>query len=187
MAFVKSIPEAEESVTAVLKRFPDQAVPLTELTEIVMRTGECRLTTKQRELIAAFASGVNQCTYCYGTHRATAEALGVGEGLLESLLDSVDASPVDEKLKPILRYVKKLTMTPSRMTQEDADAIFNAGWDERSFHFAVMICALFNFYNRVMDGYGVKNTAVWRLERGRLLAEAEGYGVVTRALDLNRQ
>ena len=37
-----------------------------------------------------------------------------------------------------------------------------------------MICAMFNMMNRIMDGYGVKNTAEFRLSRGRILAET-GY------------
>ena len=174
MAFVASVPEQEESVGAVMRRYPDQAIPLMEMTEVVMRTGECEFTSEQRELIAAYASGTNSCTFCYNTHKATAETYGVEEGLLESLLTDLDGSPVDAKLKPVLRYVKKLTETPSRMVQADADAIFDAGWSEDAFHFTVMICAMFNMYNRIMDGYGVKNTADFRQTRGALLADS-GY------------
>lgn len=177
MAFVKSVPSADESVGAVMRRYPDQGIPLTELTEVVMRTGDCPFTPAERELIAAFASGTNACTFCYNTHKATAEAFGVDADLLESLLTDVDASPVDERLKPVLRFVRKLTQTPSKMVQADADAIFEAGWDEDAFHYAVMICALFNLYNRLMDGYGVRNTADFRRERGQMLADA-GYAWV---------
>ena len=174
MAFVASVPAAEESVGTVMRRYPDQAIPLMEMTEVVMRTGRCEFSLEERELIAAFASGTNACTFCYNTHKATAETFGVDAGLLESLLASVDESPVDDKMKPVLRYVKKLTETPSRIVQADADAIFAAGWDEDSFHFTVMICAMFNMYNRIMDGYGIRNTAEFRHERGALLAE-QGY------------
>ena len=181
MAFVASVPEEEESVSAVMRRYPDQAIPLTEITEIIMRTGDCDFSPQQRELIAAFASGSNNCTYCFNTHKATAEAFGVDEGFLSSLLDDLEGGPVDVKLKPVLRYVKKLTETPSRIVQADADAIFEAGWDEDCFHFTVMICALFNFYNCLIDGYGVKNTAEFRLDRGQALA-TQGYRIVTDAL-----
>lgn len=174
MSFVKSIPASEESVSAVMQRYPGQGIPMAALTENIMRTGECQFSSKERELIAAFASGTNACTYCFNTHKATAEAFGLDENLLQSLFDDVEASPVDDKLKPVLRYVKKLTETPSRMVQADADAIFDAGWDENSFHFTVMICALFNFYNRLIDGYGVRNTAEFRLAAGRQLADT-GY------------
>ena len=181
MSFVESVPESEESVSAVLRRYPDHAVPITQLTEIVMRTGDCAFSPEQRELIAAYASGTNQCTYCFNTHRATAEAFGVDPDLFGALFDDLDASPVQDSLKPVLRFVKKLTETPSKMVQADADAIFQAGWDEDCFHYTVMICGLFNFYNRLMDGYGVKNTAEFRQSRGRALAET-GYGIVTQGL-----
>ena len=181
MAFVQSVPNAEESVSAVMRRYPAQAIPLVELTDVVMRSGDCAFTDEQREIIGAYTSGTNDCTYCYNTHRATAEAFGVDEGLLESMLSDLDGSAVDDKLKPVLRFVKKLTETPSRMVQADVDAIFDAGWDEDCYHYAVMICALFNMMNRIMDGYGVKNTAEGRQMRGRLLVDI-GYKVVTDAL-----
>ncbi len=181
MPFVKSIAESEESVTAVMRRYPDQAIPLTELTEIVLRSGECAFDNKARELIGAFASGTNNCTYCFDTHKTTAEAFGVDEGLLGALLEDIDNSAVDAAMKPVLRYVKKLTQTPSRMVQADVDAIFDAGWSENDFHYVVMIAGLFNFYNRLMDSYGVRNTAAFRLDRGEALAHT-GYGVVTQGL-----
>ncbi len=37
-----------------------------------------------------------------------------------------------------------------------------------------MIGAMFNMMNRIMDGYGITNTAEFRLSRGRVLAES-GY------------
>ena len=174
MAFVNSIPPEEEGVMAVMRRYPEQGLPMNQLTEIVMRSGDCEFSSRERELIAAFVSGANDCVFCYNTHKSTAEAFGVAEGLLSVMLDDLDASQVDDKLKPVLRFAKKLTETPSRMLQSDADAIFDAGWSENSFHYTVMICALFNFYNRIMDGYGVTNTADFRPTRGQALA---GKGV----------
>lgn len=181
MSFVKSVPETEESVSAVLRRYPQQAVLIAELSDCLMRSGACAFTSEQREMIGAYTSGTNDCTFCYDTHKATAEAFGVDEDLLESMLSDLDASAVDKKLKPVLRYVKKLTETPARMVQADVDAIFAAGWDEDCYHYAVMICAMFNMMNRIIDGYGVKNTAEGRLMRGRMLADI-GYRVVTDAL-----
>lgn len=181
MAHIDSIPSSEESVTAVMKRYPEQAIPLTQLTDIVMRSGDCSFTPKQRELIAAYASGKNDCTYCYNTHKATAEAFGVPEKLLDKLLTDLDGSDVDEKLKPVLRFVGKLTEAPSKVVQADVSSVLDAGWSENDFHYAVMICGLFNFYNRLMDGYGVRNTAEFRQSRGAALAD-RGYGVVTDAL-----
>jgi uncharacterized peroxidase-related enzyme len=155
-------------------RYPGQAFPMMQFSENILRTGECAFTHKERELIAAFASGLNNCTYCYNTHKATAEAFGVDEGLLDDMVSDLDTADVDAKMRPVLSYVRKLTESPSKMVQADADAIFAAGWGEDEFHFAVMICAMFNMMNRIMDGYGVRNSADFRLQRGRLLAET-GY------------
>lgn len=174
MAFVKSIPESDEGVSTVMARYPQQSAPLFQLAETLMHSGDCAFTREQRELIATYASGVNNCTYCFDTHKATAEALGVDEGLLDAMVNDLAGSPVDEDLKPVLRYVKKLTETPAKVSQSDADEIFSAGWDEKCFHYAVMICALFNMMNRIMEGYGITNTAEYRASRGRMLAE-QGY------------
>ena len=135
MAFVKSIPTEEESVAAVMRRYPVQAMPMMQLSEQLLRTGECDFTHEERELIGAYASGVNNCTYCYNTHKATAEAFGIEEGLLDSMVNDLETAAVDEKMRPVLRYVRKLTETPSKMVQADADAIFDAGWDENCFHY----------------------------------------------------
>ena len=183
MAFIDSIPAANEAVGTVIGRYPKQAIPLTELTEVVMRTDPGPFTNEQRELIAAFVSGTNGCTFCYDTHRATAETFGVDAKLLEALLTDIDSASIDEPMKAALRYARKLTLTPSRLTQDDVDAVMRAGWDEAAFHYIVMITALFNLYNRLMDGYGVRNTAEFRQERGELLAES-GYAWV---LDRFRQ
>lgn len=184
MAFIESIPKSEESVAAVLRRYPGHAKLITELAEDLMRSGNCAFTSEQRELIGAYTSGANDCTYCYDTHKATAVAFGVDEDLLESMLNDLDSSGVEDELKPVLRFVKKLTENPSRMTQADVDAIFEAGWDEDAYHYAVMICALFNFMNRMIDGYGVENTAEGRQVRGKMLVDT-GYRVVTDALAKN--
>jgi uncharacterized peroxidase-related enzyme len=178
MAFVESVPEADESVVAIFRRYPEHASLIMGLAANVMQSGDCAFTPEERELIGAYTSGTNDCTYCYDTHKATAEAFGVDENLLESMLDDLENSAVDEKLKPVLRYARKLTESPSRMVQADVDAILDVGWGEDEFHYTVMICGLFNLMNRIIDGYGVKNTAEGRLMNGRRLADT-GYPVVT--------
>jgi uncharacterized peroxidase-related enzyme len=139
----------------VFQSYPQTARPLLDYHELLMR-GPSPFTVGERELIAAYVSGVNACTYCHGVHAATAEAFGVPPGLLAAALADLDTAPVDERLRPVLRYVGKLTSTPSQMTQEDADAVYAAGWDEQALHDAVLVCALFNFMNRMVDGLGVR-------------------------------
>jgi hypothetical protein len=69
----------------------------------------------------------------------------------------------------VLRYVRKLTRTPSRLTAADAEAILAAGWDERALHDAASVCGLFNLMNRLVEGLGIRADAgYFRLSAERL-------------------
>lgn len=95
------------------------------------------LMPKDKKLVAAYVSGFNACQYCFGVHSQTAQAFGVAEEVLTRLLNDVDTTPVDEKLKPLLRYARKLTQEPSRMTKADAQTVFDAGCIQTALHDAV--------------------------------------------------
>lgn len=172
MAFLPSI-ASSASLLEVFKTFPDAARPLIEYHEVLMR-GPSPWSVAQRELIAAYVSGLNACAYCHGVHQATAEAFGVPEGLLAALLQDLDRAPVEESLRPVLQYVRKLTLTPDRIGQEDAGAVFAAGWDERALHDAVCVCGLFNLMNRIVSGLGVGADHAYLQLAGQRLAQ-RGY------------
>ncbi|HTI86269.1 MAG TPA: peroxidase-related enzyme [Alphaproteobacteria bacterium] len=144
-----------------------------DFSERLMR-GPSPLTPAERELIAGYTSVLNACDFCFGTHTAIAIAFGLDESLLESLKGDIDRAEVPERMRPILRYVRKLTQTPSRLTQADADEVFAAGWDERALHDAITVCARFNFMNRMVMGHGIVAEPEKFMERGRRKAE-DGY------------
>lgn len=140
------------------------------------------LTPDQRELIAAYVSALNACQYCTGVHTVTAEAFGIPEGTVQALIDNVDTAPVDEKIRPILRYARKLTLEPAKMVQADADAVFAAGWTEQALHDAVNAICLFNFMNRLLEGHGIKGSIEIYAHRGQALM-SDGYAPLLKLLD----
>lgn len=71
------------------------------------------------------------------------------------MLADPGSAPVDARLRPVLSFAHKLTLSPSRMTAADAEAVFAAGWDDRALHDAAAICGLFNLMNRLVDGLGI--------------------------------
>jgi uncharacterized peroxidase-related enzyme len=178
--YLKSLPE-DAVLLQVFRAHPETARPLMDFHELLMRRPS-PFTAAERELIAAYVSGVNACGYCHGVHTKTAEAFGVAPGVLEAALADLDSSPIEEKLRPVLRYVGKLTATPSRMTQADADAVFAAGWDEQALYDAVLVCALFNFMNRMVDGLGVTADESYFAKSGNRLREL-GYAGLATLLD----
>lgn len=112
-------------------------------------------TQEEKEIIAAFTSLLNACDFCYGAHKNVCMALGVDEGLFQKLVDDIDTAPVDEKFKPVLKYVRKLTLTPSQMTDDDAIACYRAGWNEEDLTLAITVCASWNWFNRMIEGHGI--------------------------------
>jgi uncharacterized peroxidase-related enzyme len=172
MPRLRSLPD-QPVMRDLYRAYPASCRPLGELTEAAMR-GPGPFTQGERELIAAYVSGLNACVYCHSTHVGVAEACGVAPDLIEALLHDIETAPVDARIKPILRYARKLTLTPARMTEADAAAIYDAGWDDDALYLTVLVAALFNFYNRLVDGVGLALPEGYAAEAAQRLS-AKGY------------
>lgn len=172
MPLLPSLP-ADALVKDVYPLNPPAFRPWCEVEEMIMR-GPSKLTPGERELIGAYTSALNSCTYCYSSHSEAAKLLGIEAEVFDKLMSDPDAAPIKPALRPILAFVKKLTLTPSRMVQADADAVLAAGWDERTLHDAIMVCCVYSFMNRLADGHGLPSDPALFAERGRRHAE-HGY------------
>lgn len=171
---------AESGVRDILALNPTAGRALIDYHEAVLR-GPSPLSAGERELIAAYVSGLNACHYCHGVHATTAAAFGIPADMIQRLVEDPATAPVDAKMKPLLAYVKKLTLTPARMEKADADSVHAAGWTERALHDAVSVCCLFNFMNRLIDGHGVEGHAALYKRRGEMLHK-DGYAPLAKLL-----
>ena len=166
MARFPSLPE-QADLADVFRRFPLGVKPLCEYTDDLLR-GPSPFTVGEREFIAAYVSGVNACRYCEGAHSIIAELHGIDGELLANVLNDPAAAGVEPKLLPVLDYVRKLTETPARLTDSDAQRVFDAGWSEEALYHAISVCAIFNFMNRIVEGCGVEsNPAIRGAQRDR--------------------
>lgn len=172
MSFLHNLPP-EAKLLDVFRAYPVSAMPLLEFHEVLMR-GPSPLTVAEREMLAAFVSATNACEYCHGVHEAVAQRFGTDPGLLEALVSDIESAPVEARLRPILRYLRKLTRDPVHITRDDATAIYDAGWNEHALHDAVAICGLFNLMNRFVQGLGIRGDASYALSAGQRLHD-EGY------------
>lgn len=170
MPFFPSLPD-DAGIRDVYNNWRDIWEPFDEFSNELMR-GPSPLMPGERELIAGYTSGLNACEFCHGSHTAAAVAFGIDEHLMEALLHDIDSSPLNERLKPIFRLVRKLTLEPYKVVQADVDAILAAGWDEKAFHDAVAVCARYNLVNRIVEGHGVEaNPATFRQQGEKIAAK----------------
>jgi uncharacterized peroxidase-related enzyme len=174
MPKLRSLP-AEPVMRDLYRAHPATCRPLGELTEAAMR-GPSPFTQGQRELIAAYVSGLNRCAYCHTTHVGVAAACGVDETLFKALLDDIETAPIEARMKPVLRYARKLTTSPAAITEADAAAVYQAGWGDEGLYSTILVTALFNLYNRLVDGVGLSLPAGYVVEAANRLS-SKGYDV----------
>jgi len=157
------------SLVDVFRAFPETSSAIGALHREIMRR-ESAFSEGERELMAALVSALNGCTYCAGIHESAADAFGIEPGLLAELLEDIDTAGVDDRLKPVLHFVAKLTLQPSRMMDKDSQAVLAAGWDEKALFDAVCVCSFYSFMNRYVDGTGLESGPDELRRMGRQIA-----------------
>jgi uncharacterized peroxidase-related enzyme len=142
-------------------------------TQQLMR-GPSELSVLEREIIATYVSGLNACQFCCTTHKEIAINYGMDEALLEQLMNDPAQADISDKLLPLILLARKLTQTPSRVIQSDIDAAIQAGWSESAVEDCICVSAVFNYYNRLLDGHGIKGTPEFYKEGAAMVAK-HGY------------
>ena len=74
------------------------------------------------------------------------------QAIAEGKLDEAELTSAERVL---LEYVTKVTEAAYRTTEEDVQILRDHGWSEPQIAEAVYITALFAFFNRVADAFGV--------------------------------
>jgi alkylhydroperoxidase family enzyme len=74
------------------------------------------------------------------------------QAILHGKLDEAGLAPAERAL---LEYAELITRAAYRSTAEDVQKLRDAGWKEEEISEAVYVIALFAFFNRVADAFGV--------------------------------
>ena len=111
------------------------------------------------ECLGIYTSLANRCDYSVAHHYA---------GLCRLLQDTARAEAIHAALsmaKPeaafagkelaLLRYVRKLTLSPQEMIEDDIGVLRQAGCEDGEMLEANQVCAYFNYSNRLLNGLGV--------------------------------
>lgn len=138
-----------------LFRFKRKATDhLVRFTEEVMR-GPSPISPGMRELIGAYFSKKNNCSFCSDAHAASAAGY-LEEGLVEEVLRDVETSRLDDAHKALFRYVAKLAEGAFKVTARDIQKLKESGWSEEAIYDALTVASVFKFYNTWNNGSGVQ-------------------------------
>jgi uncharacterized peroxidase-related enzyme len=139
-------------ITSLLDFRKETAAPLCELTQTVLR-GESPLSESERELIAAYVSSLNDCIFCSSAHTAATCHLpgGMATGMTPMQKD-LNSLTISDKMKSLLRIAALVNESGRAVQQHDVDHAKEQGATDREIHDTVLITAVFNLYNRYVDG-----------------------------------
>jgi uncharacterized peroxidase-related enzyme len=139
-------------IVGLLRYRPETGKPLMELAEALLR-GPHPLSPGERELIAAYVSGRNECRFCVESHSAFAAAqLDGGTQLVDRVRADPDAAPISDKLRALLRIAEAVREDGRAVTADLVEAARGEGATDLEIHDTVLIAAAFSMYNRYVDG-----------------------------------
>jgi alkylhydroperoxidase family enzyme len=103
---------------------------------------EGHLSRRYKEMIASYV-------YFLRVQGATDQCL---TAVLEGKLDEAGLTPAERAL---MDYVKLITETADQSTPQDVQKLRDVGWTEGQIAEAVYVTAMFAFFNRVADAFGI--------------------------------
>ena len=75
----------------------------------------------------------------------------------------------------LFRFIDKVNHASPRITSEDMQPLYAAGWSDEAIYFAITVCSLFNFYNRWIDATGVHALSEEAHREGCKRSAVHGY------------
>ena len=139
-------------ISGLLQYRPETGRPLSALAETLLRAPNA-LSPGERELIAAYVSSRNNCTFCAGSHSASAAAqLPEGMPLVDQVCADLEQADVSAKLKALIRIAGQVQLGGQEVTAAYVAAARAAGASDVEIHDTVLIAAAFCMFNRYVDG-----------------------------------
>ena len=172
------LPGGASGIRALLAFRPELAQPIADLTNTLLHAPNS-LTPGERELIAAYVSSLNNCTFCHDSHAAIASwHFGNDEGFVTSVVADPATAGISDKLKALLDIAARVQQSGSLVRPIDVERARHTGATDVEIHDTVLIAAAFCMFNRYVDGLGAGGVTepTSRRERARLVAE-HGYNI----------
>ncbi len=113
------------------------------------------LSRAERELGAVGASVVNRCIYCAAVHSSRYNQLTKDDSVMQRIFADGENAALDvSRQSAILKFAMKLSQCPSAASQQDVQALSEAGLSEAEILDLILSAALFGWANRLMHTLG---------------------------------
>lgn len=147
--------------------------PFGDLVQSLLR-GQSEWSVGERELLAAFTSKLNECSFCTTLHGAVAtEASDRIE--VESILTDWRTAPLDDKMRAMLGFLEKMAHMPEEIGEDDAKALRASGLTDPQIEDAIHISASFHIINRLADSFDVRVPSPERVPKLAKAVLKRGY------------
>ena len=94
---------------------------------------------------------------------------------MDGVLRDFRTAPISEPERLLFGFLDRLTREERSLRREDVDQLTSAGWSEEAIYDAITVCALFNFYNRWIDGTGVADMPAAAYQASGHRLATQGY------------
>lgn len=118
--------------------------------------GKSNLSREVREMIAVVVSTANKCDYCINHHAEALNFYWKNKEKLNHFISDFRSVEIESKVKSLLEYSYKLTVTPQNISSATIDNLRLSGWSDEDILLANLIISYFNFVNRIALGLGVE-------------------------------
>jgi len=122
----------------------------------LMRSDDCKLNGRERELIALVVSLENRCEACIITHAGALEAHGMDKRNADVLLANWRRATLSKRERAMAEFASNLTVHCDMASEEDINDLRDTGLNEEEILEIVQIVAIFNATNRLNAGLGIK-------------------------------
>ena len=114
------------------------------------------LDCRTKEILATYISALNQTNYCTGSHAAFLAKHDPTPELPRALRDlDLDAAGLTPAERGLLDFAAILTRHAAKTTDADVARLRDLGWTDPQIAEAVYVTAMFAFFNRVADAFGL--------------------------------
>lgn len=120
-----------------------------------------RLSPVLMTMIRYLVSSSAKCTFCIDLNEGILWNMGVDVDTVRAARTNIEAAPVAEKEKPLLRLAIKSVTNPDSTTHADLEAARAHGWSDRDIFDVVAQAASNRAFNYVMRTFNVEHQGVF--------------------------